>query len=141
MKYISKVLIIVLFFANMATYSQSIKESELIGKWNVVNLEGELPSVEAEKETMDALMRAFKESTFELESDHSFTFDIDFIGIEDMMIKVHWKYDAKKSKIVIQEWEDKEKWNGGLMEIIVKKQNGKVFFRLTESPFILEVKK
>ena len=141
MKYIPKVLIIVLFFTSMAIYSQSIKESDLIGKWNVVNLEGELPSVKAEKETMDALMRAFKESTFEFGSDHSFTFDIDFIGIEDMMIKVHWKYDAKKSKIVIQDWEDKENWGGGLMEITVKKQNDKVFFRLTESPFVLEVKK
>jgi hypothetical protein len=88
MRKITKLIFIISILVSVNSHGQSIKESELIGKWNVLNLKGELPSAEAEKETVEALTRAFKASTFEFESDHSFTFEIDFIGIEDMMIKV-----------------------------------------------------
>jgi len=130
-----------IFFGGSNVFGQKIDESDLIGKWNVKNLEGTIEIPNAQKEMIDALKKAFMESTFEFESDHNFTLEIDFIGIEDMMTKVHWNYIKEKSRIVIQEWADKDKINSGLMDIIVEKKNGKVFFKLTESPLILEVEK
>ena len=50
-------------------------------------------------------------------------------------------FDPEKSKILIQEWKDKETEKPVIMEISVMYQNGKIFFELTETPFVMEVKK
>ena len=130
--------ILVLFLLSASfLFSQSIKESELIGLWNVVNVEGTIEIKEDEKEMLDALLKAFKESTFEFESNKNFTLDIDFIGIEDMLRNVHWDYSPEDSSILIENWGKKD----NLMMIKVEKKDGKMFFKLSETPLILEVEK
>jgi hypothetical protein len=49
--------------------------------------------------------------------------------------------NSNKTEIIIQEWKDKDTDKFQLMGISVSKRNGKVYFIMTESPFILEMKK
>lgn len=132
-----KYLLILTIFSASLSFSQSIEESELIGLWKVVNIEGTIQIKEDQKGMLDSVMTAFNESTFEFESDKNFTLDIDFIGIEDMMRKVHWEYFPEESLIIIENWNMKD----NLMLIKVEKKNDKVFFKLTETLLILEVEK
>ncbi len=133
----TKYLLIITLLSASFSFSQAIEESELIGLWNVVNVEGTNQIKEAEKETFDMIIKAFMESTFEFESNKNFTLDIDFTGIGDMMRKVQWNYFPDDSSIIIENWNMKD----NLMLIVVEKKNDKVFFKLTETPLILEVEK
>jgi hypothetical protein len=133
----TKYLLILTLLSASFSFSQSIEESELIGLWNVVNVESNIQVKENQKEMLDALMTAFNESTFEFESDKNFTLNIDFIEIRDMMKKVHWTYFPYNSSIIIQDWKLKD----NLMMITVEKMDNKVFFKLSETQLILEVEK
>ncbi len=133
----TKYLLIILLLSASFTFSQSIEKSELIGLWNVVNVESTKQIKEGEKEMHDMVINAFMKSTFEFESNKNFTLDIDFIGIGDKMRKVHRNYSSNDSSITIESWEKKD----NLMVILVEKKNGKVFFKLRESTLTLEVEK
>lgn len=124
------------------SFGQEINEAELIGTWKIVNIDGDFPQMpEEEQKKMDALKDAFKNATFDFKKDNYFNFNIDFIEIGEMMNNVHWKFNSGKSEIIIQDWKNKDTDNYHLMDIIVSKRNGKTFFIMTESPFILEVTK
>lgn len=134
---------ITLFFIVICSVSfgQSINETELIGTWKVENLSGDFPQMPKEQQQiMDLLKTAFKNATFDFKEDKRFNFNIDFIELDEMMKNVHWKLDSGKSEIIIQEWKDKDTDKYHLMGITVLRKEGKIFFILTESPFVLEVK-
>ena len=61
--------------------------------------------------------------------------------LDEMMKNVHWKLNSNKTEIIIQEWKDKDTDNYQLMGIQISKRNGEIYFVMTESPFILEMKK
>jgi hypothetical protein len=131
-----------LLIVNYICFSQSIKESELIGTWKVENIVGEIPKMPKsdQQQKMDLLIKAFKSSTFEFKSNHIFNFNIDFPELKDMMKNTHWKLKSE-SYIMIQESKDKNIDKYELMGIKVSKKEGKIFFIMTESPFVLEMKK
>lgn len=133
----NNILLLALLLSGSFSFSQTIQESELIGLWNVVNVEGTLEAEDSEKQKLDSLIKAFHKATFHFQSDKNFTLAIDFIGIGDMMKNVHWNYLPGSASVVIQDWKLKD----NLMIIVVEQKNDKVYFKLTESPLVLEVEK
>ncbi len=78
-------------------------------------------------------------STFELEADHRFKFNFSF---EEMKINDgYWVWIEQNHSIAIYDWKDRKRQSAQLMSIIVKKQDGKLFFLLEESPCALEMKR
>lgn len=134
-------LTVLLLFITVNLFGQTFNEQQLIGKWNVVNLEGTLPVADSEKQNLEIFLKAFKASTFEFESDNNFTLHIDFKEIEDRMKQLHWKYDRSQSKIIIQEWKNKDNSEGILMELEVEKNKGNILFKIANSPLVIEVEK
>lgn len=134
-----------LLLTQTSFFGQSITESDLIGKWKVVTVEGmedmPNPKTAKEKKIMESLKTAFLNATFEFKSDHHFTMAIDFPEIGQKMRNVHWKINPKKASVVIQEWVDRKTDQFKLMELFVLNKNGKTYFGLSESPFLLEVEK
>ncbi|WP_435262650.1 hypothetical protein [Tenacibaculum sp. nBUS_03] len=133
-----------LLFVNLICFSQSIKETELIGKWRVEKIVGNIPKMpkKNQQQKMDVLIKAFKNSTFEFKSNHIFNLNIDFPELRNMMNNTHWKFKSE-SYIMIQEikYKDKDKDKYELMGIKVLRKEGGVFFTMTESPFVLKMKK
>lgn len=134
-------LTVLLLFIAVNTFGQALNEQQLIGKWNVVNLEGTLPVAESEKQNLEIFLKAFKESTFEFGSNNNFTLHIDFKQIEDRMKQLHWKYDRNLSKIIVQDWKNKDNSEGILLELDVEKNKGNTFFKIANSPLVFEVEK
>lgn len=134
-------LTVLLLFITVNTFGQALNEQQFIGKWNVVNLEGTLPVAESEKKNLEIFLNAFKEATFEFESNNNFTLHIDFKEIEDRMKQLHWKFDRNQSKLIVQEWKNKDSSEGILMELDVEKSKGNTFFKITNSPLVFEVEK
>jgi hypothetical protein len=139
MKYKITTLFILISFVCL---SQNIKESELIGVWKVQNVIGEVPKMpkKEQQQKMNSFLAAFKKATFEFKKDHSFILNIDFIELSNMMKNVHWKL-KNDSQIMIQELKDKGSDKYQLMGIKISQKEGKTFFIMTESPFVLEMKK
>lgn len=127
------------------SFGQSINETDLIGKWKVVNIieskDMPTPKTAEEKKMLESLKTAFLNSTFEFKSDYNFNLNIDFEIIGKMMKKVHWKLDSKKMSVIIQNWKDSKSSKFKLMEIFILNKNGKTYFSLRETPLLLEVKK
>src|SRR5690606_11423692 len=117
-------LTVLLLFITVNTFGQSLNENQLIGKWNVVNIEGTLPVADSEKQNLEIFLKALKASTFEFESNNNFTLHIDFKEVEDRMKQLHWKYDRNLSKISVQEWKNKDNSEMGLLEMEVEKVKG-----------------
>ena len=134
-------LTVLLLFITVNTFGQSLNENQLIGKWNVVNIEGTLPVADSEKQNLEIFLKALKASTFEFESNNNFTLHIDFKEVEDRMKQLHWKYDRNLSKISVQEWKNKDNSEMGLLEMEVEKVKGNIFFKITKTPLVLEVEK
>lgn len=132
-------LTVFLLFITVNTFGQSFNENQLVGKWNVVNLEGTLPVADSEKQNLEIFLNAFKASTFEFESNNNFTLHINFKEVEDRMKQLHWKYDRNLSKIIVQDWKNKDNSEGILLELDVEKNRGNVFFKISKTPLILEV--
>ncbi len=132
-------LTVFLLFITVNTFGQSFNENQLVGKWNVVNLEGTLPVADSEKQNLEIFLNAFKEATFEFESNNNFTLHIDFKEVEDRMKQLHWKYDRNLSKIIVQDWKNKDNSEGILLELDVEKNRGNVFFKISKTPLIFEV--
>jgi hypothetical protein len=133
----TKYLFIALLLFTSFAFSQSIEKNDLIGLWNVVNVESTREFKKDEKEMLDMAKKAFMNSTFEFESNENFTLNIDFIGIGEKMKKVHWNYSSDDSSVTIESWNEHD----NLMVIIVEKKNDKVFFKLMETSLILQVEK
>jgi len=119
--------------------AQSTLTVDIIGKWEVNEVQFLEELTDQQQVQMEMLKEAFLKSTFEFKADHNFTFLFEF---EDMKIEqAHWKYDKYKNKYVIQEWQDKDSDSTKLMNITIKQENGKTSFLLDETPIILEVVK
>ena len=138
-----KQIILILLLISSITYGQNITEKEIVGTWKVEKISGDFPDMPAEQQKqMDALKNAFLKSSFEFKKDKRFNFNIDFMTeLDEMMKNVHWKLNSNKTEIIIQEWKDKDTDKYHLMGINVSTRNGKIYFMLTESPFLLEMKK
>jgi hypothetical protein len=124
----------------IVTFNVKAQTSTILGKWRVVDVEyAQSKLSKEEKQKVEMIKGAFKRSHFEFKTNNMFSFDFEE---KDMNIKnAHWKYDSKNASYIIQEWKDKDEVRSVLMEIAVKNKNGKIFFLLTETPFVLEVTK
>lgn len=138
-----KNLILFLILLSSISYGQTLNEERLIGIWKVERIIADFPKMPAEQQKkMDDLKGAFIKSTFEFKENNRFNFNIEFIKeIDEMMKNVHWKLITNKTEIVIQEWKDKDTDEYQLMGIQISEKNGKIYFVMTESPFVLEMKK
>jgi hypothetical protein len=135
-------LLFLFVLASTASYAQAITETDLVGKWNVVRLgEAKIKLTSQNEKMMETLRNAFLNATFEFKADKHFNMKIDFPIIDHKMKNVHWKYDAANSKIIVQEWQDRQSAKSKLMEIVVFNEQGKIYFGLVESPYLLEVEK
>lgn len=130
-----------LLFITVNLFGQALNEKQLIGKWNVVNLEGTLPVADSEKQNLETFLKALKASTLEFDSNNNFTLHIDFKEVEDRMKQLHWKYDGNLSKVFVQDWKNKDNSESVLLEMEVEKIKGNTFFKITKTPLVLEVKK
>ncbi|KAA5533501.1 hypothetical protein F0919_13245 [Taibaiella lutea] len=115
-------------------------DAEIIGKWKVVGMKVNSDGLsKTEIQKTEVFKNSFLKSTFVFKSDKNFSFDID---IKDIEVKNgHWKYNSISKSYIIQEWKDKNNDRSVLIEIKVEREAGKIFFLLTETPFILEVQK
>jgi hypothetical protein len=138
-----KNIILILILFSSISYGQTLNKQNIIGIWKVEKIIGDFPKMPAEQQKkMDDLKSAFMKSTFEFKENNRFNFNIEFMKeLDEMMKNVHWKLNSNKTEIIIQEWKDKETDNYQLMGIQISKRNGEIYFVMTESPFILEMKK
>jgi hypothetical protein len=138
-----KNIILILILFSSISYGQTLNKQNIIGIWKVEKIIGDFPKMPAEQQKkMDDLKSAFMKSTFEFKENNRFNFNIEFMKeLDEMMKNVHWKLNSNKTEIIIQEWKDKDTDNYQLMGIQISKRNGEIYFVMTESPFILEMKK
>ena len=119
--------------------AQTLIKNDIVGTWKVLNVNTVTELPKEELQTMEMLKSAFLKSKFQFEANQRFSFDFLF---EEMAINSeHWKYNKATNSYIIQGWEDKDGNETILMEIKVRKENGKVFFFLSESFLFLEMKK
>lgn len=130
-----------LLFIAVNTFGQNLNEQQLIGTWSVVNIEDTLPITDSEKQNLQTFLNAFKKSTFELESNKNFTFHINSKKIEDNMKQLHWKYNKNQSKVIVQDWKNKDNSEDILMELDVEMNMGKIFFQASAPPLVFKIKK
>ena len=138
-----KSIILILILFSSISYGQTLNKQNIIGIWKVEKIIGDFPKMPAEQQKkMDDLKSAFMKSTFEFKENNRFNFNIEFMKeLDEMMKNVHWKLNSNKTEIIIQEWKDKDTDKYQLMGIQVSERNGKIYFVMTESPFVLEMKK
>ena len=138
-----KSIILILILFSSISYGQTLNKQNIIGIWKVEKIIGDFPKMPAEQqEKMDDLKSAFMKSTFEFKENNRFNFNIEFMKeLDEMMKNVHWKLNSNKTEIIIQEWKDKDTDKYQLMGIQISERNGKIYFVMTESPFVLEMKK
>ena len=125
---------------SLNTYAQISPEKEIVGTWKVVEVRLLIDKVQPDqKEKIDMLKKSFLASRFVFKPDKNFSFDFPF---KEMQVKNgHWKYSSVTPSYIIQQWKDKDTDAEKLMEIIVKKENGKTLFLIPETFFELEMKK
>ena len=138
-----KSIILILILFSSISYGQTLNKQNIIGIWKVEKIIGDFPKMPAEQQKkMDDLKSALMKSTFEFKENNRFNFNIEFMKeLDEMMKNVHWKLNSNKTEIIIQEWKDKDTDKYQLMGIQVSERNGKIYFVMTESPFVLEMKK
>lgn len=136
---LKKVIFILFFLINVSVFSQTITETNLIGTWKVTNLSGETPPPlnKEHQKKLEELINAFKNATFEFKKDKTFNFNIDFVELGEMLKNKKWEFDSENLKINIKDTTD----NGLLMVIDIVKNKNQFLFLLSETPFVLEVKK
>lgn len=138
-----KSIILILILFSSISYGQTLNKQNIIGIWKVEKIIGDFPKMPTEQQgKMDDLKSAFMKSTFEFKENNRFNFNIEFMKeLDEMMKNVHWKLNSNKTEIIIQEWKDKDTDKYQLMGIQISERNGKIYFVMTESPFVLEMKK
>jgi hypothetical protein len=141
-----KVFWFLLFFVILfQTKSQNFTEKEIIGTWKVENVMlGKVPKAELEKSNQ--LIKAFSGAEFIFKPDKFFSFvlgdDIKDSLLQQMQISnANWKLDDSGNSIIVQDWKERYTDKLELMEILIKKEDGKIKFRISETYMILEVKK
>ena len=116
---------------------QALTDTEFVGIWNVSEVHtSPVEMTEEQKQTMEVLKSAFLKSEFHFKENKDFVFDFEFgeVSVDDG----YWKFDNSSSSFTIRKRNNNE---GVLMIIKAKKESGKIFFELAESPFSLEMKK
>jgi hypothetical protein len=134
-----KICLSFLLLLSISLNSQKLNDSTIIGTWRVSKILIHKKASSEEIEQYKALEQSFLNSSFSFKTDKHFDFNFE---IKDMAFKnVHWKFDKKKEKLIIQEWKDRKSDKFLLIEIIIIEEEGSIFFALTETPFLLEVAK
>ena len=121
-------IVIFVFSLGFQLNAQTFTENEIIGTWTVlqINVLTKLP--DDQKKTIDMLKDAFLRSKFTFNSDHTFVFDFE---LEKMKIQNgYWKYNEYTKSFIIQDQKDKDTNDFYLMEIVPKKEGGKIIFQL-----------
>jgi hypothetical protein len=138
-----KNIILILILFSSISYGQTLNKENIIGIWKVEKIIGDFPKMPVEQQKkMDDFKLAFMKSTFEFKENNSFNFNIKFMKeLDEMMKNVHWKLNSEKTGIIIQEWKDKDTDKYQLMGIQFSERNGAIYFVMSESPFVLEMKK
>lgn len=120
--------------------SQNIMDSDLVGTWGVTNFK--LLSTGFSKEEITkagTLKKSFLQAHFKFKADKHFSFDFDAADFK--IQNARWKYNPNTKSAIIHEWKDGNAIKSILMELYIKRQDGKFIFLLSETPFILEVEK
>jgi len=127
------------FFA-VAASAQSTLDSVVVGKWETVNVQVLEDSItDEQKQVYLQMNEALLRSSFEFLADRNFNF---YCPIREIQIQNgHWKTTPGTGEVLIQEWHDKDTERSVLMGIDVTTRNGKTFFFLQETPFLLQVER
>lgn len=127
----------IIFTSN--SFSQSLKESDLIGSWSPKNLDIDLNEFDQVDEDSNKVVlmgfKMFHNSKFIFNEDHSFNIITEFTEMEDAMLRGKWQFNKETSLISISN--DNEL----LMDISVEYTNNKFYFSIEETPFVLIVEK
>lgn len=136
MKKTSLILLLFLLLAFIGNAQVSL-DNDIVGTWQVVGGEIQTPKAPiGQKNQIEAYKQMFMHSTFVFKADYNFNLDIE---IDELKIQNgHWKYNAASNSYQIQQWADKDKNNSFLMEIVVKKENDKVYFILPTDELLPE---
>lgn len=137
-----KILIIsCLLLVTFSTYAQTITEKDIIGVWKVKTVKYLLKDIPKDRmQLAEKLRKEMEKSSYKFNKDHTFYFDC---TIPEMSIfnKAHWKLGSKSNAIHIQEWKDKDKAKPLLNNLIIKTEEGKVFFIEADGALLVEVEK
>ena len=138
-----KNIFLILILLSSISYGQTLNKENIVGIWKVEKIIGDFPKMPAEQQKIaDDLKSAFMKSTFEFKENNRFNLNIEFMKeLDEMMKSVHWKFNSNKTEIIIQEWKDKDTDKYQLMGIQISERNGNIYFVMTESPFVFEMKK
>ncbi|RYD94425.1 MAG: hypothetical protein EOP54_17530 [Sphingobacteriales bacterium] len=111
----------------------------ITGKWKIdqatLSTTGSKLSPEQTAMTVKMVKKLFVNTVFDFKADHSFTATP---GLPSMPKNLKWEYNAATGFISVYEA------NAGksrVMEIIASEKNGKVIFKMQETPLVLDVHK
>jgi len=130
-------LIIILFIFSISAKSQSLSENDIIGTWNVINMQSKI-----QNPNMKPLIDAFKKGIFKFNENKNFELSSIksnslFAMVSEMTKGTKWKYNSETNLIRIGTEDDKYSTMG--IQLITK--NNKIVFYLEESTLKLEMKK
>jgi hypothetical protein len=132
-------LTISLIFGIIHINNAYIRQDKIIGNWSVIKVHTEQKIPAEQQQTAAMVERAFLRSEFHFKPDNRFEFDFEY---PEMKIKNgHWKFGNNSDTIIIQNWKDRKTSDSKLMVIVVKEEKQKTLFKISESFFVLEMKK
>jgi len=147
MKYLT--LVLLLIFSATKLFSQQVSEETITGAWKVVDSKINLQMVpglkenmdDTRKQTMEQMRISFIGTVFTFKSNKEFSISFsdkfpEFSKELEFLNHRHWKIEAG-DVIAIGSKED----NYSLMKISTGSKDGKNYFILKDSPFVLEVAK
>ena len=113
---------------------------DIVGKWKVVRVQMAAAKLSKEERArFQSVKQSFLKSKFDFAADQHFSFDF---ALKVMQIKkAHWKFSNNSKSYLIQNWKDRLSNESILMEVMVQERDDKIYFLVSETPFILQVEK
>ncbi len=132
-------LLIALLFTFNTTYSQTIDETLITGKWKVKKATA---LKNADKPDTKELVTGFQKATYHFNSDHSFTFETKsntkmMQQLEKLFQNNKWIFDKKKKQIKV----GLKKEGYSNMTFIVSVREKKIIFLIEDAQIELVMKK
>lgn len=132
--------IILLFFSINFLGQTPLKESEIIGKWKVINTEVLIKNTTGNEKNIDLVKKGFTNTIFHFNGNGIFNIKFnskapDFFKELETMNNVNWLYLKQKKSILIGTKKD----NYSEMEIFPEKRNNGFFFNIIG--LVLEMEK
>jgi hypothetical protein len=130
---------IFLIFGILHFNKPHIGQEEIVGNWSVIKVHEDERIPAEQQQTVAMVEKVFLRSKFHFKPDNKFQYDIE---IPELNLKNgYWKFGNNSDTILIQDWNDRKTRDRLLMEIVVKKEKDKIFFKIFESSINLEMKK